>query len=295
MKKPLFLTPSVTIFDDQGNIDEKGNVAVYDYLISNGMDGVVVMGSTGEFFARPIEQKKRLINIAVDCIKGRAQCFIGTGGLSVQETVMLSNYACKAGADAVMIVAPYYFALSPENLEAYYDAVVSQIDGQVFLYNYPNCTGSDITADITVNLRRKHENIVGIKDTVDNFGHTRSIIEAVKHEYPDFKILSGYDENFYHIMLSGGCGCIGGLSNIVPEVFAMWRQAIEKNDGTLIETCQHKVNTLMCLYAQKAPFPYIAKRGLTLRGIPINETSMHFSAAPIDTEKLSRLIQNTLA
>lgn len=295
MKKPMFLTPSVTIFDDQGNIDEKGNIAVYEHLIKGGMDGIVVMGSTGEFFARPMDQKKKLIDIATAYMKGHTRCFIGTGGLSVQETVILSKYACKAGADAVMIVAPYYFALSPENLEAYYDAVVSQVDGNVFLYNYPNCTGSDLTAEITVNLRRKHDNIIGIKDTVDNFGHTRAIIEATKDEFPEFEVFSGYDENLCHIMLSGGCGCIGGLSNIVPELFSTWCNAIERKDFEVMETCQHQVNSLMCLYFQKAPFPYIAKRGLTLRGLPINETSMHFSAAPIDTEKLSGLIESVLA
>ena len=106
MKKAEYLTPVVTIFDRVGNIDQKGNEMVYDFLIKGGVDGIVVMGSTGEFFAMSMEQKKRLIDIAVPYIKGKVKCMIGTGCMSVRDTVELSNYACDAGADAVMIVCP---------------------------------------------------------------------------------------------------------------------------------------------------------------------------------------------
>ena len=298
MKKAEFLTPAVTIFDAQGNVDREGNVAVYDHLLRGGMDGIVIMGSTGEFFAMPMEQKKELIDIAAPFIKGKGKCFIGTGGLvvndSVSDTVELSNYACEAGADAVMIVAPYYFALGAADLEAYYDAVASRVKGDIYLYNYPKCTGSDLTPEITLNLLRKHPNIKGFKDTVDCFGHTRAIIEATKDEFPDFVVLSGYDENLYHVMLSGGNGCIGGLSNFVPELFAKWCKAINEGELAVIEECQRKVNALMCIYSDRAPFPHIAKRGLTLRGVPISETTRHFSVAPIDTAKLTGLIEGAL-
>ena len=91
MKKAEYLTPVVTIFDRVGNIDQKGNEMVYDFLIKGGVDGIVVMGSTGEFFAMSMEQKKRLIDIAVPYIKGKVKCMIGTGCMSVRDTVELSN------------------------------------------------------------------------------------------------------------------------------------------------------------------------------------------------------------
>ena len=151
-----------------------------------------------------------------------------------------------------------------------------------------------MTPEITLNLLRKHPNIKGFKDTVDCFGHTRAIIEATKDEFPDFVVLSGYDENLYHVMLSGGNGCIGGLSNFVPELFAKWCKAINEGELAVIEECQRKVNALMCIYSDRAPFPHIAKRGLTLRGVPISETTRHFSVAPIDTAKLTGLIEGAL-
>ena len=216
MKKAEYLTPVVTIFDRVGNIDQKGNEMVYDFLIKGGVDGIVVMGSTGEFFAMSMEQKKRLIDIAVPYIKGKVKCMIGTGCMSVRDTVELSNYACDAGADAVMIVCPYYFPLSAEDIEAYYDTVLPQIRGKVFIYNYPGATGDDVTPEITLNLLRKHKNLVGYKDTIELFSHTRKLIEVTKEEFPDFIVYSGYDENLVHIMLSGGNG-IGGLSQLRSE------------------------------------------------------------------------------
>ena len=294
IKKAEFLTPVVTIFDEQGHLDVSGNQAVYDHLIHGDIDGIIIMGSTGEFFAMSMEEKKKLIDLAVPYIQGKAKCFVGTGGLTVDDTVYLSNYAFQVGADAVMIVAPYYFALSPQNLEAYYDAVLPKINGEVYLYNYPNCTGSDLNAQITLNLLRKHKNIKGFKDTVDELGHTRAIIELTKDEFPDFSVLSGYDENLHHIMMSGGSGCIGGLSNIVPELFAQWCKAINNQDFLASQSCQEAVNALMFLYKEAAPFPHIAKRGLKIRNIITSETTRHFSAANIDTNMLEEKIKQAL-
>lgn len=287
MKKAEYLTPVITAFDKQGNIDDQANKAVYDYLIHSGMDGIVVMGSTGEFFAMTIEQRKHLIDLAVSHIRKRVTCYVGTGCMSVQETIDLSNYALQAGADAVMIIGPYYFSMGERQIESYYDQIVPYINGPIFIYNYPGGSGYDMTPAVTVTLLRKYQNIIGYKDTVDTFSHTRSIIEAVKNEFPDFIIYSGFDENMVHTMLSGGNGCIGGLSNIAPELCAAWVKAINNTDVTAIEQCQKKINALMPFYTIDEPFIPAMKKAMMLRGLDISEHCIEF--APVTPEQIRQI------
>ena len=116
MKKAMFLTPVVTAFNKEGKLDAQANRNVWEHLIKGGIDGIVIMGSTGEFFSMSMEAKKELIDLATDYINKRVKLYIGTSCMTIEETVELSNYALEKGADAVMIIGPYYFSLSPESI-----------------------------------------------------------------------------------------------------------------------------------------------------------------------------------
>ena len=104
MKKANFLTPVVTIFDEKGNLDIKGNQNVWEHLIKGGVDGLVIMGSTGEFFSMTTEQKKELINAVIEYVNKRVKVYIGTSCMRVEDTIELSNFAIEAGADAVILL-----------------------------------------------------------------------------------------------------------------------------------------------------------------------------------------------
>ena len=173
--KVKYITPVVTIFTENGGIDAEGNKKIYNRLIDGGVDGIVVMGSTGEFFAMTMEQIKKLIDISTACCAGRTELYIGTSRMIAEETIELGNYAIEKGADGVMIISPYYFQLPDESIERYYDIVAEGIKGDIFLYNYPDITGHSISAQTVLNLVKKHKNIVGIKDTVPMVSHIRSI------------------------------------------------------------------------------------------------------------------------
>ncbi|WP_251554037.1 dihydrodipicolinate synthase family protein [Neobacillus muris] len=269
MKKASFLTPVVTAFDAEGNLDQQANKRIYDFLMNNGIDGLVIMGSTGEFFSMQDAQRKELIDLAVSHVNHRAKVYIGTACMSVEETIILSNYAVAAGADGVMIISPYYFALSDESVEYYYDQVAQAVNGDVYLYNFPARTGHDLSPEVTLNLLRKHKNIKGYKDTVTEMAHTRKLIQTVQNEFPDFIIYSGFDENFAHNLLSGGNGCIGGLSNIFPEVFSEWVRAINEKDLEKVAAVQKIVDKMMKLYDIGTPFIPITKNAMIQRGIPL--------------------------
>lgn len=271
MRKTQFLTPVVTCFNENGQLDQQANEAAYEHIIAGGIEGLVVMGSTGEFFAMTMEQKKQLIDIATKYVRDRAKIYIGTGSMSANDTIELSNYAHKAGADGVMIISPYYFRLPSASIEAFYDAVLPHIQADVFLYNFPDCTGYDLTPDIVLPLLRRHKNIVGLKDTVSMVSHTRDLIVKILPEFPDFSIYSGFDDNLAYVMSSGGAGCIGGLSNLVPEKFAAWAKAIDEKDFDATEQYQQFANNLMDFYSIGQPFIAMMKVAMKMRGIPLQE------------------------
>lgn len=271
MKKANFLTPVVTAFDANGNLDVQANKNVWDHLIKGGVDGLVIMGSTGEFFSMTTEQKKELIKLVVEHVNKRTKVYIGTSCMTVEDTVELSNFAIEAGADAVMIISPYYFALSDESVEFFYDKVAEAVKGDIYLYNFPDRTGHDLTPEITLNLLRKHKNIVGFKDTVSEMGHTRKLMTTVLKEFPDFIVLSGFDENFVHNILCGGSGCIGGLSNLCPELFADWVKAINAKNMDEVARIQKIVDKLMDLYPIGTPFIPIMKKAMMIRGVEMQD------------------------
>lgn len=293
--KAQFLTPVITVFDEYGRLDIEGNKKVYDHLINGGIDGIVVMGSTGEFFNMSVEMQKELIDIATSHINGRTRLFIGTSNMSVESSIELSNYAHSKGADGVMIISPYYFSLSEESIEAYYSKIAENTEAKIYLYNFPDRTGYDLNPQLTLRLVRKHKNIVGYKDTVIVMGHTRELINTIKPEFPEFEIYSGYDENFIHNLMSGGAGCIGGLSNLVPEVCSAWARAYDNKDMEKIEEIQLFINKAMDFYGITNPFIPTMKKALSIRGIEIGDyVTKPFIRANEDQVKKIESLMNEL-
>lgn len=271
MKKASYFTPVVTAFDENGHLDIQGNRNIWEHLIRGGVNGLVIMGSIGEFFAMTKEEKILMIDEASSWAKGRTRLYIGTGCMTAEETVELSNYALSKGIDGVMVISPYYFSLSAESIEYYYDQVAEGVKGELFLYNFPDRTGYDLTPEITLRLLRKHENIKGYKDTLGVMAHTRKLIRTVSEEFPDFVVLSGFDEFFAHNVLSGGNGCIGGLSNIYPELFARWVRVMDEGDMQAVSRIQQIVDRAMAIYDVAHAFVPVIKAAVKLRGVEIGD------------------------
>ena len=269
--KARFITPVVTAFDKDLNLDIKANQKIWDFVIEGGIDGIILMGSTGEFFAMTIEQKKELILEAVRHINHRVLLIVGSGSMRQEETIELTRFASDVGADGVIIVPPFYFSLSQGSVEDYFDTIAAAVDTRIYLYNYPERTGYDLTPELMLKLRRKHDNIVGCKDTVVNFAHTRRLIDNILPEFPDFEIYSGYDDNFAHNVLSGGSGVIGGLTNVAPEVGSGWVKAFRDHDIEMISCYQKQMDILAQLFEFGVPFVPLVKKAMVLRGIAMED------------------------
>lgn len=290
MKRAKFLTPAITSFDSDGNLDVQANKNVYDYLINSGIDGLVIMGSTGEFYAMPIQQRKELINLVLSYVNKRTKTIIGTGCMTIEDTIELSNYAVDAGAEDLIIISPYYFSLTDTSLEFFYDKIADSVKANIYLYNYPDRTGYDLSPELTLNLLRKHSNIVGYKDTVSEMGHTRKLIETLQDEFPEFEVFSGFDENFAHNILIGGNGCISALSNLYPEIFVNWVKAVNNRDMDKIAEIQSYVDKISELYEINPCFIPILKKAMMLKGLDIKD----YCKTPLlqADEKEGKIIKN---
>ena len=257
-QKIHYITPAVTPLCPDGQIDFESCKNLYNHLIDGGVDGIVVLGSIGEFFAFTLQQKKDLVRFAVETVQHRVPVIIGTTSMVFDEIVELSNYYVDLGADAVMIIPPYYFYHTDESVIEYYGRLAEAIHGDVYLYNFPDRTGYEISPAVVRKLAERYENIIGIKDTIGGVDHTREIIKQVKQVRPEFRVYSGFDDNFAHNVLCGGNGCIAGLSNLYPELTSAWVKAAREENYAEFQRIQQKIDKLMDIYAVGKPFvPFI--------------------------------------
>lgn len=284
--KGKYITPSITIFNEDGTIDLEAMKHHFDFLIEGGVDGILILGSIGEFFAISMEEKKKLIQCAAEHIAGRVRLIAGTTSMMKEEIIELSKFAHQAGVDSCIILPPYYFPMSAERIESYFDEIAGELsDQKLLLYNFPDRTGYGIPAQVVQNLVRKHRNIVGYKDTQAGVSHTIELVKMVKSEFPDFEIFAGFDDNYVHNLLVGGNGCIAGLSNIYPGLCHAWVEACEKEDVTKMQEIQRTIDGLMEIYGVGTPFiPYI-KAAVNASGREINDACTFPLTAANDAEK----------
>lgn len=269
--KAKIITPTVTIFDDKGNIDIEGNKLLIKHLIDKGVDGAVPLGSSGEFTAISLDEKKKLIKLYVDESKGRLDLIPGTNSLNFDECVDLSNYAISLGVKGVLILPPFYYGISQEEAFHYFDVLAQRVKGDIYIYNFPARTGFDMSADTTFSLAKKHKNIKGMKDSTANLTHTKEVILKVKDLRDDFEVYSGYDDHFVPNVIAGGNGCIAAISNFEPKLWSDWVAAINDRSFHDVKAIGNIIDRLMPLYSVEMNFSHIFKKFLIDDGLNISE------------------------
>lgn len=273
MDKEMFkgiFTPVITIFDQQGRIDFKENELVINQLIDRGVNGLLFLGSIGEFFGLTMAEKQEFIRFAIKAVDKRVPVLVGTGGTVQEEVVTLTRFAGQEGADAVVVVSPYYFKLDAATIYRYYANIARATSLPIILYNFPDRTCADLEPALVLRLAKEFRHIVGIKDTIDNISHTRKLIQTVKEYRPDFSVLSGFDEYLIPNLMAGGDGLIGGLTNVVPELFAGLLKAYYAQDLEKVTKAQAQIAVLMNLYDVSQPFIAAIKGAVAARGLAIS-------------------------
>jgi 4-hydroxy-tetrahydrodipicolinate synthase len=283
-----YIAPTLTALHNAKEIDVESCLKLYDYLIENKIDGVAVFGTSGEFPHISLAEKKKLIKAAAPQIKNRAEYVVGTGTMNADETIELSCFAFESGADAVIVVSPYYYGMTGDSIFEYYSKVASEVKGNIYLYNFPDRTSYSIKPETVLELARAHSNIIGIKDTIPDMGHTVDIIKAVKPEFPEFAVFSAYDNNFVYNILSGGNGCVAILANVAPKLFSDWVKAAREKDFDALAAIQKKVDRLMDILWIYSPFLATTKAILVDKGL-FAKGGMTFPYLPFPESKMQEL------
>lgn len=208
-------TALITPFKN-GKLDEQSYAALIRRQISNGIDAVCPVGTTGESATLTHNEHKRCIEIAVEVCKGTsAKVLAGSGSNATAEAIDLAIHAQKCGVDAIFSVSPYYNKPSQEGLYQHYKAIASSVpDLGVMLYNVPGRTGVDISADTTIRLFDDLPNIYGVKEATGSLERTVELLSR----RPELAVLSGDDAIDYPILANGGAGSTSVTSNLLPDL-----------------------------------------------------------------------------
>ena len=266
------ITPVVTVFDKDEKPDYEANKKVIDFLVEGGVDGILVLGSTGEFTGLTKQEKSDFFQFYADYTKNRVELYAGTGSTNFKDTVELSNEIYSMGYQAPMVIGPYYYGLDQEKLFVFYDTLAKSLSGDLYIYNFPARTGHSIASETVKKLLEGNKNIVGLKDSVTEPNHTNLICRAAKGH--SFLAYSGFDDQFLYNLSSGGNGCIGGLSNIVPEIWRDLVAAANKKEFERSLQLENLIHQLMPLYDMDSNFSLLFKKLMIKRGVPISSQAI---------------------
>ena len=253
-------TALVTPFKN-GSLDESAFRALVDWQISEGTNGLVPVGTTGESPTLSHREHMQAVEWCVQQANGRVPVIAGAGSNSTQEAIELSRHAEKAGADAVLIVTPYYNKPTQEGLYQHFKAINDAIGIPIIIYNIPARSVVDMSVE-TMKRLFALKNIAGVKDATANVIRVSQQRAAMG---PDFNQLSGEDGTALGFMAHGGHGCISVTSNVAPRLCADFQRACLKGDYAAALKLQDKLMPLHhALFIETNPSP--AKYALSLLG-----------------------------
>ena len=251
----------VTPFKDDESLDEAKLKELIEFQIDGGTHGIVPCGTTGESPSLSEEEHDRVIEITVDTVNGRVPIIAGTGSNSTARTLRATEHAKAAGADAALIVTPYYNKPNQQGLYAHYMKIADSVDIPIIIYNVPPRCGTDILSDTVAQLA-DHPNIVGLKEAT---GELKRSSELVSMCPDDFVVLSGDDINTLPILSVGGKGVISVVANVDPADIAETCNAFKAGNIELARKLHYKTMPLAVdLFIETNPIP--AKTALMLMG-----------------------------
>jgi 4-hydroxy-tetrahydrodipicolinate synthase len=253
-------TALVTPFRN-GALDEKAFRALVGWQIAEGTNGLVPVGTTGESPTLSHEEHKRVVEWCVDETKGRVPVVAGSGSNSTEEAIDLSRHAEKAGADAVLVVTPYYNKPTQEGLYQHFKAIDEAIGIPILIYNIPGRSVIDMSVD-TMKRLFELKNIAGVKDATANMVRVSQQRAEIG---PDFNQLSGEDGTALGFNAHGGHGCISVTSNVAPRLCAKFQGACLRGDYATALALNDKLMPLhLALFIETNPSP--AKYALSVLG-----------------------------
>ncbi|MDR0280515.1 MAG: 4-hydroxy-tetrahydrodipicolinate synthase [Paucimonas sp.] len=257
----------VTPMDAQGRLDWDSLSKLVDFHLQNGTHAIVAVGTTGESATLDVEEHIKVIEFVVKQVNGRIPVIAGTGANSTSEAVHLTQNAKDAGADACLLVVPYYNKPTQEGLYQHFKHIAEAVDIPQILYNVPGRTSCDMQAETVIRLSTV-PNIIGIKEATGDLARAKAILDGVSD---DFIVMSGDDPTAVELILLGGKGNISVTANVAPREMADLCEAALRGDAETARAINEKLMPLhKHLFCEANPIPVkwaLVEMGLMHKGI----------------------------
>ncbi len=245
-------TALVTPFTDDGEVDFETLRKLINFQILEGVDSLIICGTTGESATLSIEEKKEIIKFSVQITRRRVPIIAGTGSNNTKTSIELSKYAQSVGADGLLIVSPYYNKTTQAGLIKHYSSIAQSVDIPIILYNVPSRTGLNIEPSTCLELS-KIKNIVAIKEASSNISQVAQIAHLCKD---NLHIYSGNDDQVIPILSLGGIGVISVLSNLYPKyVHNMVYNYLDGNLSKALNMQLDSLDLINSLFCEVNPIP----------------------------------------
>jgi len=271
-----------------GRVDEEKLRDLIEFQIENGTDGIVPCGTTGESPTLSHEEHDRVIEITVEAVRKRVPVIAGTGSNSTEEALRLTRHAYEVGADAALLVSPYYNRPTQEGLYQHYKYLAERVPIPMIIYNVPSRTGSNVLPETLARLS-KIPNIVGVKEAS---GSLKQMQEVITLCGKDFSVLSGDDYFTYPLLCLGGQGIISVVSNVAPKDMADMIDAFEEGNISKARELHYRMTPLVdALFIETNPIP--VKTALAMMGMIEEEMRLPLCGmSPGNREKLRQAMVN---
>lgn len=284
MKLDGIIVPLITPLNPDESLDERGLEKLVEHVITGGVAGIFVLGSSGEGPALPDATKERLVRAVSAQAKGRVPVFVGAFGVGTRQTIELARRLTRHGGDAIVITAPFYFAQTQDEIAAYASAVARAQDVPTMIYNIPQMAKTIIEPDTVAQLARVPE-IIAVKDSWGDLTRFQRLL-AIKNARADFGVYQGAEGVAALSIVRGADGAVLGLANVAPKLCCDLYAAARAGDLPRAWALQERLMTLWQLHTHGQWLPCL-KMAVSQLGICGATTSAPF--APLDEDAIAAI------
>jgi len=275
------IPPLITPFRN-GKVDYDAYAGLVEFQVKNGSHGILVNGTTSEPASLTVEERNRIVDVAIEANAGKLPIVAATGSQNMQETSALTAHAEKAGADALLIVTPYYTRPPQRGLVEYYKKLGKQTSLPWMIYHIPGRAAVSVTLDTLEKISKACPNFVGMKHAVDDLGFAS---ECLDHFGMDFRIFVGLEDLSFPMMAVGACGLMNAVGNLQPKKLAQMCEAVWKGDlkkGQKLHYELFEINQAVFYDTNPIAMKYMMKK---LGIMPKNEHRLPMVPATKELEK----------
>ncbi len=265
LKLEGIFVPHITPFKHNGEINEGALRELIQFWIQGGLSGLVPCGSNGEAPYLLREERKRVIEIVVDEVNGKVPVIAGTGAIGTKETIQLTRDAKDIGADAALIVTPFYFRHSNRELYAHYSAILEAVDIPVLVYNVPKFTGFSLEPSLVHKLASEYDNVIGVKDSS---GSLSQIAELTRLVGERISVLAGTADVVLPTLMLGGKGAIIAVANVAPKLCSSLYKAFKEGNFEEASRLQRRISYINEVVVRKYNQLAAIKETLNIKGLP---------------------------